>query len=58
VWLGALPEADHAELVESVRRLWALLPDDTVIHPGHGGAAAFGQVKRSNEPLRQMLGLA
>ena len=56
VWLGSLPEANHAQLVESVRRLWALLPDDTVIHPGHGGAAALGTVKRSNEPLRQMLG--
>jgi len=56
VWLGSLPEANHAQLVESVRRLWALLPDDTVIHPGHGGAATLGTVKRSNEPLRQMLG--
>jgi glyoxylase-like metal-dependent hydrolase (beta-lactamase superfamily II) len=57
VWLGSLPEADHARLVDSVRRLWALLPDDTLIYPGHGGAAAFGEVKRSNAPLRQMLGL-
>jgi len=57
VWLGSLPEANHAQLVESVRRLWAVLPDDTVIYPGHGGSAALGEVKRSNEPLRQMLGL-
>ena len=57
VWLGSLPEADHVKLVESLRGLWALLPDDTLIYPGHGGGAAFGEVKRSNAPLRQMLGL-
>jgi hydroxyacylglutathione hydrolase len=57
VWLGSLPEANHAQLVESLRRLWALLPDGTLIYPGHGGAAAFGEVKRSNAPLRQMLGI-
>lgn len=57
VWLGSLPKTNQARLVESVRRLWALLPDDTLIYPGHGGAAAFGVIKRSNAPLRQMLGL-
>jgi glyoxylase-like metal-dependent hydrolase (beta-lactamase superfamily II) len=58
IWLGSLPEANHANLVESVRRLWTLLPDETVIYPGHGGAATFGEIKRSNEPLRTMLGLS
>ena len=57
VWLGSLPGLNRAELVESLRRLWGLLPDDTLIYPGHGGAATFGEVKRSNAPLRQMLGL-
>jgi glyoxylase-like metal-dependent hydrolase (beta-lactamase superfamily II) len=57
IWLGSLPETNHPQLVESVRRLWTLLPDDTMIYPGHGGAAAFGDIKRSNGPLREMLGL-
>jgi hydroxyacylglutathione hydrolase len=57
VWLGSLPGMNRTQLVESVRRLWDLLPDDTRIYPGHGGSAAFGEIKRSNAPLRQMLGL-
>jgi glyoxylase-like metal-dependent hydrolase (beta-lactamase superfamily II) len=57
IWLGSLPEANHSQLVASVRRLWDLLPDDTMIYPGHGGAAAFGRIKQSNVPLREMLGL-
>jgi hydroxyacylglutathione hydrolase len=57
VWLGSLPQMNKAQLLESVRRLWALLPDDTQIYPGHGGAAAFGEVKRSNAALRQLLGI-
>lgn len=58
IWLGSLPETNHPQLVESVRRLWTLLPDDTMIYPGHGGAAAFGAIKQSNGSLREMLGLA
>lgn len=57
VWLGSLPGANHGQLVDSVRRLWATLPDDVLIHPGHGGSASFGEIKRSNTPLRQILGL-
>jgi glyoxylase-like metal-dependent hydrolase (beta-lactamase superfamily II) len=48
---------NKTQLVESVRRLWDLLPDDTRIYPGHGGSAAFGEIKRSNAPLRRMLGV-
>jgi glyoxylase-like metal-dependent hydrolase (beta-lactamase superfamily II) len=57
VWLGSLPGMNKTQLVESVRRLWDLLPDGTPIYPGHGGAALFGEIKRSNAPLRRMLGL-
>lgn len=57
VWLGSLPGMNRTQLVESVRRLWDLLPDGTRIYPGHGGSAAFDDVKRSNAPLRQLLGL-
>jgi glyoxylase-like metal-dependent hydrolase (beta-lactamase superfamily II) len=57
-WVGTLPGADQARLVDSVRRLWTLLPDHTPIHPGHGGSAGFGEIKRSNTPLLEMLALA
>ena len=57
VWLGSLPEANHYQLIQSVRRLWALLPDTTMLYPGHGGAAAFGEIKASNAPLRTLLEL-
>jgi hydroxyacylglutathione hydrolase len=57
-WVGTLPGADQTQLVDSVRRLWTLLPDDTPIHPGHGGSAGFGEIKRSNTPLLEMLELA
>lgn len=57
VWLGSLPGADQSQLVESLRRLWDLLPDDTLVYPGHGGSAAFGEIRRSNAPLRRLLGL-
>jgi hydroxyacylglutathione hydrolase len=57
VWLTALPEQNRPLLVESVRRIWDVLPDAAEVHPGHGGAASFGQIKQSNIPLREMLGL-
>jgi hydroxyacylglutathione hydrolase len=57
VWLTALPEQDRPLLVESLRRVWDVLPDAADVHPGHGGAASFGQIKQSNIPLRTMLGL-
>ena len=56
--MGSLPETDPAQLVASVRRLWDLLPDETLVYPGHGSSARFGQIKRLNAPLRRMVGLA
>jgi hydroxyacylglutathione hydrolase len=57
VWRMPWPEENGDRLVESVRSLWELLPDDTFIHPGHGGAATFGEIKNRNVPMRRMLGL-
>lgn len=57
VWRMSWPEEDGDRLVASVRSLWNLLPDDTLIYPGHGGPATFGTIKRQNLPLRRMLGL-
>ncbi len=58
VWFGSLPGENREQLVASVRRLWDALPEDAFIYPGHGGAAAFGEIKRSNVPLRRILGLS
>jgi glyoxylase-like metal-dependent hydrolase (beta-lactamase superfamily II) len=57
VWLTALPEQNRPMLVESLRQIWDVLPDAADVYPGHGGTATFGQIKRSNVPLREMLGL-
>jgi glyoxylase-like metal-dependent hydrolase (beta-lactamase superfamily II) len=57
VWLTALPEQSRPLLIESVRRIWDVLPETAEVYPGHGGMATFAQIKRSNVPLREMLGL-
>lgn len=57
VWRMSWPEEDGERLVASVRSLWDLLPDETLVYPGHGGAATFGTIKQGNVPLRRMLGL-
>jgi hydroxyacylglutathione hydrolase len=57
VWLTALPEQDRPSLVASIQRVWDVLPDGADVHPGHGGVASFGQIKRSNVPLRAMIGV-
>ena len=58
VWLGSMPESDHDRLVASLRRLWALLPEDMPVYPGHGGSADFGVIRRQNVPLLELLGLS
>jgi hydroxyacylglutathione hydrolase len=55
--LVSLPGEDRAALVRSIRELWERLPDDTEIHPGHGGGGEFGRVKRDNRALRRLVGL-
>jgi hydroxyacylglutathione hydrolase len=57
VWLTALPEQNRPLLVASLRRIWDVLPDAAHVYPGHGGTATFGHIKRTNAPLREMLGL-
>ena len=57
MWRVSWPEEDGGRLAASVRSLWDLLPDETLIYPGHGGAATFGAIKRENLPMRRMLGL-
>lgn len=57
VWRVPWPEEDEERLLSSMRRLWELLPDETLVYPGHGGAGRFGAIKNGNLPMRHMLGL-
>ncbi len=57
VFLVRLPEQNKARLIRSIERAWDLLPDETMVHPGHGRGATFGEIKASNLPLRRMLAI-
>ncbi len=43
-----LPGGDHATLIQSIVRELLILPDATVVHPGHGSATTIGAERRSN----------
>lgn len=43
-----LPGGDHEELIAAVKEKIFVLPDDTVLFPGHGPATTVGEEKRSN----------
>jgi hydroxyacylglutathione hydrolase len=40
--------ADHATLIRSIREQLLTLPDETVVHPGHGPSTTIGAERRSN----------
>ncbi|MDR3184586.1 MAG: MBL fold metallo-hydrolase [Prevotellaceae bacterium] len=43
-----LPGGDFDEIMESLSKKLMLLPDDTVVYPGHGLPSTIGEEKRSN----------
>ncbi|HEX8103041.1 MAG TPA: MBL fold metallo-hydrolase [Solirubrobacteraceae bacterium] len=49
-----LPGADHDTLMASISTLLGLLPDDTVVHPGHMGTTTLGRERRTNPFLREL----
>jgi glyoxylase-like metal-dependent hydrolase (beta-lactamase superfamily II) len=49
-----LPGGDWATLLASVRALLDRLPEDTVVHPGHGPATTLGEELRTNPFLREL----
>jgi len=49
-----IPSADKETLIGSIRRL-ALLPEQTVVYPGHGPATTIGAEKAANRYLRRWL---
>lgn len=48
-----LPGADHATLLESIRREVLSLPDETVLLPGHGVPTTVGQEREFNPFLQE-----
>ncbi|PLX88191.1 MAG: MBL fold metallo-hydrolase [Desulfuromonas sp.] len=47
-----LPAADHQTLIDSIRSKILSLPDDTIVHPGHGPDSRVGDEKRHNPFLQ------
>ena len=47
-----LPTGNHAALIESITTKLMVLPDTTVVYPGHGPNTTIGSEKRDNPFLR------
>jgi glyoxylase-like metal-dependent hydrolase (beta-lactamase superfamily II) len=47
-----LPGGDHDTLLNSIRNRLFTLPENTVVHPGHGDATKIGLEKRHNPFLQ------
>jgi hydroxyacylglutathione hydrolase len=47
-----LPGGNHRVLIESIREQLFTLPDETIVHPGHGPATTVGEEKRFNPFLQ------
>jgi hydroxyacylglutathione hydrolase len=43
-----LPGGDHPTLINSIKEQLMVLPEDTVVHPGHGPATSIGREKLYN----------
>lgn len=43
-----IPGSNMAQLLESIRKKLFVLPDSTVVYPGHGSTTTIGQEKRLN----------
>ena len=47
-----LPHSDQSTLLSSIREQLYILPDDTVVYPGHGPQTTIGHEQRHNPWLR------
>ena len=47
-----LPGGNHAQLISSIRNVLFPLPDETIVHSGHGMATTIGYEKKHNPFLR------
>lgn len=43
-----LPGGNHQELIASISKKLYMLPDDTIVYPGHGSATTIGEEKLDN----------
>ena len=50
-----LPGGDYATLMASIRDKLLTLPDETVVHPGHGEATTIGEERQFNPFLRPFI---
>ena len=48
---GLFPGHDHKQLKESIHEKLLILPDDTIVYPGHGAATTIGEERRLNRML-------
>ncbi len=46
------PGGSHAAIISSIRDKLFVLPEDTLVFPGHGPATAIGLEKKNNPFLR------
>lgn len=51
-----LPDSDHAQLLESIRKVMRL-PDETQLLPGHGHPGTLGEERRGNPYVMEALGV-
>lgn len=53
----SIPKEDKALLKESIVKLFALFPEDSIVLPGHGQHDRLGSIKLNNTALKQFLEL-
>ena len=47
-----LPRGDYELLIKGIKTKLLILPDETVVHPGHGGRTSIGEEKAENPFLQ------
>jgi hydroxyacylglutathione hydrolase len=50
-----LPSGDQYALMKGLRERVMILPDETIVHPGHGPETTIGQERRNNPFLRTIV---
>jgi len=46
------PGSSHEALIDGIRKKLLVLPDETVVYPGHGPSSSIGHERRHNEYLQ------